>query len=134
MGLLGVLIYRHALVRRQGKLHQGEVPAAEAEDLWGVGFFNRTSLDAFVALWLEHAAEGHEIAHGGAPTLQYDGHGQLWSRYPAEHARLKAGATIRQRNAYFLAASRELKRRIKWSNSGTSCCIRSRCTWRKGAR
>jgi len=85
----------------QGKLHQGDVPPAQSNKLWGVGFFNRTSHDAFIALWLEHAAEGHEIPHGGAPTLHYDGHGQLWSRYPAEHAHLKAGTTIRQRNAYF---------------------------------
>ncbi len=85
----------------QGKLHQGAAPPAQAENLWGVGFVNSTSHDAFVALWLEHAAEGTQIKHGGAPTLHYDGHGQLWSRYPAEHGRLKAGTTIRQRNAYF---------------------------------
>ena len=85
----------------QGKLHQGEVPPAQAENLWGVGFFNPTSHDAFIALWLEHAGEGHEVAHGGVPQLHYDGHGQLWSRYPAQHTRLKAGTTIRQRNAYF---------------------------------
>jgi len=85
----------------QGKLHHGEPPPEQAEKLWGVGFFNSTSHDAFVALWLEHGADGFEIPHGGAPTLQYDGHGQLWSRYPAQHAHLKAGTTIRQRNAYF---------------------------------
>ncbi len=85
----------------QGKLHEGTVPPEQADKLWGVGFYNRTSHDAFVALWLEHAAEGLEIPHGGAPTLHYDGHGQLWSRYPAAHAHLKAGTTIRQRNAYF---------------------------------
>jgi len=84
-----------------GKLHQGDPPKEQIENLWGVGFFNRTSRDAFIALWLEHVGEGVEIPHGGAPTLQYDGHGQLWSRYPAQHAKLKAGTTIRQRNAYF---------------------------------
>src|SRR5664279_1380056 len=84
-----------------GKLHQGDPPKEQIDNLWGVGFFNRTSHDAFVALWLEHVGEGVEIPHSGAPTLQYDGHGQLWSRYPAQHARLKAGTTIRQRNAYF---------------------------------
>jgi metal-sulfur cluster biosynthetic enzyme len=85
----------------QGKVHHGDPGPMEAKNLWGVGFFNRTSHDAFIALWLKHEADGFAIAHGGAPTLQYDGHGQLWSRYPAEHARLKAGTTIRQRNAYF---------------------------------
>lgn len=85
----------------QGKLHEGAVPPEQGKNLWGVGFFNRTSHDAFIALWLEHAATGFEVSHGGVPTLHYDGHGQLWSRYPAERARLKAGTTIRQRNAYF---------------------------------
>ncbi|MGD9722504.1 MAG: metal-sulfur cluster assembly factor [Pirellulales bacterium] len=85
----------------QGKLHEGDVPAARSNNLWGVGFYHRASRDAFVALWLEHAAEGFDqLAHGGAPTLHYDGHGQLWSRYPAEHANLQAGTSIRQKNAY----------------------------------
>jgi metal-sulfur cluster biosynthetic enzyme len=89
----------------KGKLHEGSVPAASAANLWGVGFFNRQSHDAFIALWLEHAAEGFDsLAHGGVPTLHYDGHGQLWSRYPVDKdARLKAGASIRQKNAYLVA-------------------------------
>jgi metal-sulfur cluster biosynthetic enzyme len=85
----------------QGKLREGPVPADQAEQLWGAGFFHRDSRDAFVALWLEHSAEGcREPTHGGVPTLNYPGHGQLWSRYPASQATLKAGASIRQRNAY----------------------------------
>ncbi len=85
----------------QGKLHEGAVPAEHATDLWGVGFYHRDSRDAFVALWLEHAAENFTgLQHGGAPTLDYAGHGQLWSRYPAETTRLKAGASLRQKNAY----------------------------------
>ena len=87
-----------------GKLHEGDVPKARPEGLWGVGFHNRTSHDAFVALWLEHAADGLAgPAHGGVPTLHYDGHGQLWSRYPAAKTRLKAGTAIRQKNAYLFA-------------------------------
>jgi metal-sulfur cluster biosynthetic enzyme len=79
------------------------VPAANTDNLWGVGFYNATSRDAFLALWLEHDAEAFDgLKHGGAPTLHYDGHGQLWSRYPAEHARLKAGTSIRQKNAYLV--------------------------------
>jgi metal-sulfur cluster biosynthetic enzyme len=88
---------------RQGKLHEGSVPAESAKNLWGVGFYNRTSRDAFIALWLEHEAKGFDPAHSGPPTLHYDGHGQLWSRYPAEKARLKAGTMFRQRNAYLVA-------------------------------
>jgi metal-sulfur cluster biosynthetic enzyme len=88
----------------RGKLHEGEVPAESLKKLWGVGFYNRTSRDAFIALWLEHAAENFAgLSHSGPPTLHYDGHGQLWSRYPAEATKLKAGASIRQRNAYLLA-------------------------------
>jgi metal-sulfur cluster biosynthetic enzyme len=84
----------------QGKLHEGSVPPDSSDKLWGVGFHHRQSHDAFVALWLEHSAEGFDVKHGGVPTLHYDGHGQLWSRYPAEHAQLKAGTSIRQKNAY----------------------------------
>jgi metal-sulfur cluster biosynthetic enzyme len=87
-----------------GKLHEGDVPEDQQEDLWGVGFYNRTSRDAFMALWLDHSSENFDgIRHGGEPTLHYNGHGQLWSRYPAESARLQAGASIRQRNAYVVA-------------------------------
>ncbi|MBI4600900.1 MAG: hypothetical protein HY721_02970 [Planctomycetes bacterium] len=88
-------------VDRQGKVREGAVPAEQAGDLWGAGFFHRESRDAFVALWLEHSAEGcGEIQHCGAPTLSYPGHGQLWSRGPIARATLKAGASLRQKNAY----------------------------------
>jgi metal-sulfur cluster biosynthetic enzyme len=88
-----------------GRLHEGAVPAEQLDNLWGVGFRNRTSGDAFIALRLEHAAIGIEpIPHGGPPTLNYPGHGQLWSRYPAQKTTLPAGATIRQKNAYLVAA------------------------------
>ncbi len=88
----------------QGRLHEGSVPTSHAQNLWGVGFYNRQSRDAFVALWLEHTSEKFAgLQHGGAPTLHYDGHGQLWSRYPAEQTTLPAGASIRQRNAYLFA-------------------------------
>ncbi len=89
----------------QGKLHEGTVPTENQRNLWGVGFYHQQSRDAFVALWLEHEATGFDkLAHGGAPQLHYDGHGQLWSRYPVDgDATLKAGTTIRQRNAYLLA-------------------------------
>jgi metal-sulfur cluster biosynthetic enzyme len=85
-------------------LHEGDVPKGQQENLWGAGFYNRTSRDAFMALWLDHSSENFDgIRHGGEPTLHYDGHGQLWSRYPAESAKLPAGASIRQRNAYVVA-------------------------------
>jgi metal-sulfur cluster biosynthetic enzyme len=88
----------------EGAVHEGDVPEDERNDLWGVGFFNRTSRDAFMALWLEHSSENFDgLQHGGEPTLHYDGHGQLWSRYPAEATTFPAGASIRQRNAYVVS-------------------------------
>ncbi|MEX0675904.1 MAG: metal-sulfur cluster assembly factor [Pirellulales bacterium] len=90
-------------IDRQGKVHEGSVPTASARDLWGVGFYHRESRDSFIALWLEHAAQNFDgLAHSGPPTLHYDGHGQLWSRYPAERTTLKAGTSIRQKNAYLV--------------------------------
>ncbi|MBM3824276.1 MAG: hypothetical protein FJ404_15540 [Verrucomicrobia bacterium] len=86
---------------RDGKLHVGEVPAPQAEDLWGVGFFNRTTKDAFIGLFLDHEATGTpRLPHSGSPTLHYRWHGQLWSRAFFHQTTLKAGAKIRQRNAY----------------------------------
>lgn len=106
-----------------GKLHEGPVPSEHQRNLWGVGFANETSRDAFIALWLEHQVEGREqISHGGTPTLQYDGHGQLWSRYPAEKTDLSAGTTFTQRNAYTLFswednAHRQVEQeRHRWMN------------------
>ncbi len=87
-----------------GRLHEGEVPAAQNDALWGVGFYNRTSRDSFIALRLAHEAHRRDsIAHGGVPTLHYAGHGQLWSRYPAQQTEMKAGMSLRQKNAYWLA-------------------------------
>ena len=92
-------------IDRAGKLREGAVPAAEAGDLWGVGFRHRDSHDAFMALWLEHRAEGlAAVGHNGTPTLHYPGHGQLWSRYPVRQTRLEAGVSIRQKNAYMIFA------------------------------
>ena len=90
---------------QQGKLHEGSVPAESTRNLWGVGFYNRDSHDAFVAIWLKHEADGFDgLSHGGAPTLNYHGHGQLWSRYPVDEAtKLKAGTSIRQQNAYLIS-------------------------------
>jgi metal-sulfur cluster biosynthetic enzyme len=106
-----------------GRLHEGPVPSAHQQNLWGVGFANETSRDAFMAMWLDHQVTGRDqIRHGGAPTLQYDGHGQLWSRYPAERTELSAGTTFTQRNAYLLFpweedAHRMVEReRHRWMN------------------
>jgi metal-sulfur cluster biosynthetic enzyme len=87
-----------------GRLHEGAVPPEQSDALWGVGFYNRTSRDAFIALRLAHTATGRDgPAHGGVPTLHYAGHGQLWSRYPAQQTEMKTGVSIGQRNAYLLA-------------------------------
>lgn len=88
-----------------GRLHEGSVPPDQLNDLWGVGFFHRVSRDAFIALRLEHASQGFAtLPHGGAPTLHYDGHGQLWSRYPSDAAKMRAGSSVWQKNAYLLSS------------------------------
>lgn len=86
---------------RQGKLHEGAVPSGEVNNLWGIGFYHEVSRDAFIAFFLDHHAENFgQIEHSGSPTLNYPGHGQLWSRYPANSATLKKGVSFQQRNAY----------------------------------
>ncbi len=90
-------------IDRRGVVHEGKPPADQANDLWGVGFFHSKSRDVLAALWLQHEAEGFTgIQHNGSPILHYEGHGQLWSRYPARATTLKAGAVFRQKNAYLV--------------------------------
>lgn len=85
----------------EGLFHVGEVEASRLEDIWGVGFFNRQSKDAFTALFLEHRADGMPpLHHTGAPTLAYRWHGQLWSRYPLPVKQIPEGAVLYQKNAY----------------------------------
>ena len=87
-----------------GKVHEGDVPKEQAENLWGTGFYNTLTRDAFVAIWLEHSSKNcAEPAHRGAPSLSYKGHGQIWARYPANQTQFKAGASMHQRNAYLLS-------------------------------
>lgn len=90
-------------IDKQGMVHEGKVPKEQSKDLWGVGFFHSKSRDLLVALWLEHEADHFPgIQHGGTPTLHYNGHGQIWARYPANEADLKAGTVFRQHNAYLM--------------------------------
>ena len=64
-----------------GKLRTGPPDAALRENLWAVGFANPQTNDSFVALFLEHRADGlPELKHNGSPSLFYRSHGQLWSR------------------------------------------------------
>ena len=84
-----------------GKLRTGPVDPALANNLWAVGFANPQSHDSFVALFLEHRADGlPELKHSGSPTLFYRWHGQVWSRYPLPGNQVPAGAALHQRNAY----------------------------------
>jgi hypothetical protein len=90
-------------IGRDGKLHIGEVTPQSQDNLWGVGFFNKESKDSFVALFLEHKAEGlPELKHSGAPTMSYRWHGQLWSRYPLPGKQVPAGAVLHEKNAYVM--------------------------------
>ena len=86
---------------RDGKLRLGDVAPDQQEDLWGVGFFNKESRDSFMALFLEHQAEGlPELKHTGAPQMFYRWHGSVWSRYPLPVKIVPEGAVLRQKNAY----------------------------------
>ena len=86
---------------RDGKLHVGDVTPDQQEDLWGVGFFNQQTQDSFMALFLEHRADGlPELKHSGAPMMYYRWHGSVWSRYPLPVKTVPAGAVLRQKNAY----------------------------------
>ena len=85
-----------------GKLRTGDVDDEYNDDLWSVGFFNRQSRDAFIALFLEHDAEHFDgLKHSGPPILDYQSGAQLWSRWAARgKPTLKAGAKLKQHNAY----------------------------------
>lgn len=86
-----------------GKMRSGKVDAKFADDLWAVGFCNRESKDSFVALFLEHRADGlPSIRHSGSPQMFYRWHGHVWSRYPlpAAGGNMPAGTVLHQKNAY----------------------------------
>lgn len=84
-----------------GKLRSGPVEPAQSENLWAVGFANPESKDSFVALFLEHSAEGlPELKHTGSPMLFYRWHGHVWSRYPLPVKQVPKGAVLHQKNAY----------------------------------
>lgn len=91
-----------------GQAHEGAVPAEHATQMWAVGFFHEKSRDAFVSLRLEHRLEHRleperdvKLYHADAPSLNYKGHGQLWSRWALRgDPQLRAGDTLSQRNVY----------------------------------
>ncbi len=84
-----------------GKLRTGTPNAANRDNLWAVGLANPQTTDSFVALFLEHRADGlPELKHNGSPSLFYKSHGQLWSRYPLPVKDVPAGAVLHQKNAY----------------------------------
>ena len=88
-------------IDEKGKLHIGPVKAEHAEKLWGVGFYNKDTSDSFIALYLEHKAEGIPILHTGVPrTDTTPFHGQVWARYPYRNGPMKEGSTIFSKNAY----------------------------------
>ena len=91
----------------EGRFREGDVPAEQAQSLWGTGFYNRDSGDAFVALWLSHEIDGDiPLLRNGGLILHYHQHGQLWSRSPSggeAPIHLKRGTTFSQRNAYFVS-------------------------------
>lgn len=88
-------------IDEKGKLHIGPVGDEHAEKLWGVGFYNKDTSDSFIAMYLEHKAEGIPILHTGVPrTDTTPFHGQVWARYPYRNGPMKEGSTIFSKNAY----------------------------------
>lgn len=85
------------------KLHEGEIPKEHLEDLRGVGFFHSGSKDAFIALRLAHDAEGYDKLVSTGRPFDYDGHGQVWARYPAGDKNINAGARLTQESAFLIA-------------------------------
>jgi len=92
-------------IDEEGTIHEGSLPTEPQPNMQGIGYFNRYSRDAFIALWLELEADGFEnITRHTIPNMYYRPHGHCWARYPAGHGQsLKAGAWIRQRNAYLVS-------------------------------
>jgi metal-sulfur cluster biosynthetic enzyme len=88
---------------RQGKLHEGEIPEDQQQDLHGVGFFHRGSKDAFIALRLSHEAQNYDSLVSTGRPFDYDGHGQVWARYPAGDPNFKAGAVLTQESAFLIS-------------------------------
>lgn len=84
-----------------GKLRTGPVDPKFTNDTWAIGFVNGTSMDSFVALFLEHRGEGlPELKHSAGPLMFYRWHGHVWSRYPLPVKMFPAGAVMHQKNAY----------------------------------
>ena len=91
-------------VDSQGLLHEGP-PSTDQEDMHGIGYFNRHSRDAFVALWLELEADQFDgLQRRATPNMYYRPHGHCYARYPARGKQhFEAGASLRLRNAYLVA-------------------------------
>lgn len=89
----------------EGQVHEGPLPEGEHPAMQGLGYFNRDSRDAFVALWLDLSADGFDdLQRWANPMHYYRPHGHCWSRYPVGHQQdLKAGTVLRQQNAYLMA-------------------------------
>jgi metal-sulfur cluster biosynthetic enzyme len=88
---------------REGTLHEGDIPEQQQQDLQGVGFFHRGSKDAFIALRLVHEAQNYDNLVSTGRPFDYDGHGQVWARYPAGDPNVQAGASMTQESAYLVA-------------------------------
>ena len=90
----------------QGQVHEGDVDRDQQDEMQGGGFFHRQNHDAFIALWLEHRADGFDGLHRGAvPQPDYSHYAQIWSRWAArDNPHFTAGTSLWQKNAYFVGA------------------------------
>jgi metal-sulfur cluster biosynthetic enzyme len=87
-----------------GKLRTGQPDPEHKDNIWAVGFVNKDSRDAFIALYLEHRGENlPPLRHNANPLFFYEWHGPVWSRYPLPVKDVPAGAVLHQKNAYIAA-------------------------------
>lgn len=113
-----------------GKLHEGPPPEEHAKNLHGVGFFHEGSKDAFIALRVAHGADNYEHLVSPGTPFDYDGHGQVWARYPAGDKNFSAGAALTQQSAFVVAPwegagpveqlHRQLRGRLHVSSGGSA--------------
>lgn len=90
-------------IDNQGLVHEGP-PDTGQEEMHGIGYFNRDSRDAFIALWLDLDGDQFDDLHRkAAPNMYYRPHGHCWARYPVggkQH--FSSGTSLHQRNAYLV--------------------------------
>jgi len=106
---------------KAGGVHEGPVPEAQIDHVWGAGFYHRQSRDSMFVIYLDHRLEGtpgNDRPDGMSKAALYQHmdltldhaapgckpHASVWCRpMLRDTAGLEAGMKLVQRNAYLLA-------------------------------